>query len=457
MGVLSGIALGIAFRVTEWISGIVIGIFMGIASVIHTIHIFGIVIGIASAIVTGISSIIFLLRIYYYPISFLFIWPSPKGRWYQNHPVAWDYQCLFPFPGLDRLLISYVECSGESGRKEIDRLISDYPSQRMQALRAKVILLVRDAGNVKDISVLSNIISQLPKGEKGFLKETPEIMEKVGMISNHQVRINTINRAILREPYARILCNEIENFNHTISDFHEPLVSEFRRSADSWLKIAKQQWEEAKSVTTKEPTPQVFRAGDPVDRNNEAFVPRYTVMGDLEKHVMLSTGCPGLVLCGRRRIGKSTLLRNLSGFLPGHILTVFSSMQNPEAFTSLENLIQRIAKHVEIVLRGKDSVEKVPSDLPGFFNFLSDCNHWLEKNDNRLLLSLDEYENIDFKIGQNVFPEDLLSTIRESIQTHRCITWIFAGGHEISELLHAPLDILPGKLEDHRDTYVYFR
>jgi hypothetical protein len=53
-------------------------------------------------------------------------------------------------------------------------------------------------------------------------------------------------------------------------------------------------------------------------------------------------------------------------------------------------------------------------------------------------MSIDEYENIDLKIGQNVFPEDLLSTIRESIQTHRCITWIFAGSHEISELPHAP-------------------
>jgi hypothetical protein len=47
---------------------------------------------------------------------------------------------------------------------------------------------------------------------------------------------------------------------------------------------------------------------------------------------------------------------------------------------------------------------------------------------------VDEYE----KIGQRVFPEDLSATFRESIQSHRRITWIFASSHEITELVNAP-------------------
>ena len=113
-------------------------------------------------------------------------------------------------------------------------------------------------------------------------------------------------------------------------------------------------------------------------------------------------------------------------------------MQNPETFTSLDYFMQNITECIDKVLSGKESVAKVPSDLKDFFKYLSDCNCWLEKNDKRLLLAVDEYENIDIKIGQNVFPEDLLSTIRESIQSHRRITWIFSGSHEISELSHAP-------------------
>ncbi len=52
-------------------------------------------------------------------------------------------------------------------------------------------------------------------------------------------------------------------------------------------------------------------------------------------------------------------------------------------------------------------------------------------------LALDEYENIDVKIGGGVFPKDLLAVIRESIQQHRHIIWLFAGSHQITELKHA--------------------
>lgn len=36
-----------------------------------------------------------------------------------------------------------------------------------------------------------------------------------------------------------------------------------------------------------------------------------------------------------------------------------------------------------------------------------------------------------------MFPRDLLDTIRESIQQHRRITWLFAGSHALAELAHA--------------------
>ena len=42
------------------------------------------------------------------------------------------------------------------------------------------------------------------------------------------------------------------------------------------------------------------------ERSREAFVPRFRVLGELENQLMLANGCPGLILYGRRRTGKST-------------------------------------------------------------------------------------------------------------------------------------------------------
>lgn len=59
------------------------------------------------------------------------------------------------------------------------------------------------------------------------------------------------------------------------------------------------------------------------------------------------------------------------------------------------------------------------------------------RENRRLILAIDEYELLDVKIGEGVFPLGLLATLRESIQTHRRITWLFAGSHDIAELTHA--------------------
>jgi AAA domain len=437
-GMTGGLASGLAFEIFSGIAvgiagGIAFGIAVGIASGIA----YGIAVGISSGIASGIAFGISSTRIYYQLVHPPFVWPRLHGCWYPRHPVAWDDLCSVPFPGLDHLLVDYAEKAPESGVAEIERLISSYPSQRMMALRSRVRLLARQAGKTVNLAILDEILAPLPEGEKGFLAQTGKLRAAVHEIATLQSRLDTFDRPVLREPYAKLLCKEIENFRGRISGFHEPLATEFRTAADQWLKIAEKQLLEIQPAVETAPVLQVFRAGDPVDREKEAFVPRDSVVGHLQEQVLLSTGCPGVVLYGRRRVGKSTVLRNLSWFLPPRAQTVNISMQNPEASTSLELLAQHLVREVSAVF-GERLPSRTPKDLRDLFGFLSDCNQILERDDRRLVISVDEYENIDQKIGQGVFPEDLLATFRESIQSHRRITWIFAGGHEITELVNAP-------------------
>jgi hypothetical protein len=131
------------------------------------------------------------------------------------------------------------------------------------------------------------------------------------------------------------------------------------------------------------------------------------------------------------------LLRNLEGFLPVSTRIAVVSMQNPDVFASqsdlLRTLLQEVAKAVPEV--GLSTV-KVPS-LQDFFKRLAEYNNQLEKDNCRLLLAFDEFENLDRKLGEGEFSEDLLATLRESIQYHRRIVWVFAGSHAIDELRHA--------------------
>ncbi len=392
--------------------------------------------GITTVVSLSISTIVSILRLYYFPSHLILTWPNPRTRWYWRHPAAWDEMCSIPYFGLHGLLISFAETYPQQGNVEIERLIDTYPSQKGEALYAKTTLIAREAGRSTDLSKLADIAAQLPSGDKRFLAQTEEVEEWIAEISTLQMRLNTINRPLFREPAAEQLCARIETFRNNIAGFREPLKTEFRQAAANWLEIANRQLAEARRGSTGETTTQVFRAGDPANPESEAFAARYSVIGELEQQVMLSTGCPGLVLYARRRMGKSTILKNLTGFLPTDVVTAFFSMQNPQLFTSLESAVYALHDEIRRCVPSLPTGE-APTDLSSFFSFLTACNSELEAKGKRLLLAVDEYETIDAKIGEGVFPLGLLDTLRESIQTHRRITWIFAGSHEIYELKNA--------------------
>lgn len=462
VGIAFGISTGIAFGIVGGIAqGNIIGFFFGIAigiasSIAFSIMdgltfgtiiglTFGVIIGFMDGIPNGltflanfgITFIISILRLYYLPCHLSFI-TVPRYPRLKIHPIYWDDLCAVPFPRLERILVSHAELKHEEGNSEIERIIDTCPSQRHSAFKAKTILLARQSARITQICDIEKSVNQLPEGHRGFLKQVPAIKRMVHRICQLQNRIETMTRPFLKAPLVSDLFTKIENFRHVVAKYREPLASEFCKAADNWLKIAQNHMEQTQAIQQKEPTQQIFRAGDPVNKDQEAFIPRNRVIEDLERQAMLNTGCPGIVLYGRRRMGKTTILNNLSGFIPEMVNSVFISMQSAQAFSSLESLIRLIYQKLGFALVKAKLPTRAPASLKKLSEFLTRANTYLGSINHRILICLDEYETIELKIFNRTFSEDLLATIRESMQTHRQITWVFAGSHEITELTHAP-------------------
>jgi hypothetical protein len=115
-------------------------------------------------------------------------------------------------------------------------------------------------------------------------------------------------------------------------------------------------------------------------------------------------------------------------------------MQAPNAFTSQTDLLRQLAEKIIRIFEKDEKKENIspPATLSEFYNLLKQCNQRLASKKERLLIAIDEYENIDWKIGERVFDEDLLATLRESIQSHRRLIWAFVGSHAVDELKNAP-------------------
>lgn len=419
-----GIDFWMASRIDLWIA-LAVGIAVGIAG--------GVIEGPVGGIAVGIVLTTSLLRAYYYPIHVAFLWFRPLRRRYGLHPVAWDDLCSLCFVGLHEILVLNAEIFPEIGHQEIEDLISSCPSQRIEGLKAKTILIARASARDLHLSHINQALAKLPEGRKGFLAEIRKLREMVEKISQLQGRLDTMQRPAFREPTAAQLVEVIENFSHQITGFHEPLAAEFRKAAESWQALAREQLLEIQHVVSNEPVPQVFRAGDPIDRSTEAFVLRMPPIENLESQIMLATGCPGLLIYGRRRMGKSTLLRNLTGFLPESLIVKVISMQAPQAFESLQSWARLVAENARKDITTIDPASP-PVTLVDLFQTLEQVNQELHEQGQRLLLAFDEFEMIDQKIAEGVFKLDLLNLVRESVQTHRRIIWAFAGSHDLSEL-----------------------
>lgn len=121
------------------------------------------------------------------------------------------------------------------------------------ASQKQVILLAQKLKDVKDLTLLADIVTQLPEGEEGFLVQTSRLREMVGEIAKIQMQLNTVDDPVLRGPIAKMLRERIENFRNQVADFSEPLASEFRQAAIQLLEIAKKQVHEAQAISTKEP------------------------------------------------------------------------------------------------------------------------------------------------------------------------------------------------------------
>jgi len=388
----------------------------------------------------SISSVVVVTRAYY-QVLFLFLsWPWPMARLYRLHPVAWDDLCGLPFPNLSGLLVAYGEREPQAVDRELARLERDCPPQRRSALRARTILIARRSAEMKGFGEIDPLLAGLCEGERGYLRQTKILRERASALAAQASRVETTTVPVLKAAEATQLCLKVREFRDQIAGFEEPLVSEFQEAARHWLKLAEQLQAQAQGLGERVTWPQVFQAGNRIeDRNREAFVRRDAVLDDLRQQLLLATGCPGILLYGRRRVGKSTVLTNLAGFLPDSVSVAFVSMQNPNLFQSLASFCQALGRAASQALPPSlRTTGAEPSTLVSLWDMLHRLNETLGKEERQLLLAIDEYENLDQKIGEGMFSTDLLSGLRESLQSHRQIIWLFAGSHAVEELVHAP-------------------
>ena len=315
--------------------------------------------------------------------------------------------------------------------RQLDRLIARSQYQRPRALRAKTAILARETKTLPSLANLGRHLESLPTGEIGYLKETSELRAKAERIAEWQRQADAAPSALIRHDRLEQALEAMAGFRGYVSGCAEPLASEFLRAAESWEANLRRQID-----ALPREVPDFFNPNLAVRAGMEAFVRRDDLLADLQQRLRNPAGGSGLLLYARRRMGKSTILQNLERLLPRELAAVYVSMQNAEAATSEAHFSAWLGEKLASLFPKAD-LTPIPADLAALARTLRRLQEYLDNSDCRVLIAIDEFEVIDERIGEGMMSERLLGMVRDCIQTHRQIRWLFSGVHHVSELPNA--------------------
>ena len=187
--------------------------------------------------------------------------------------------------------------------------------------------------------------------------------------------------------------------------------------------------------------PNVYVAGSPLALQSKVFKGRRDIFRALERELVPQADQrPALLLFGARRMGKTSVLRQLPNLIGPQVIPVMVDLQSAALSENAVSLFGKIAEAIQnsallnrsITLAdiSKSALENEP------YRAFSD---WMEVagksiGERWILLCLDEYEYLEKMLADKRSDERASQLLRTLIQNHPRLTLLFSGAHTLDDL-----------------------
>ena len=189
-----------------------------------------------------------------------------------------------------------------------------------------------------------------------------------------------------------------------------------------------------------EPFPNPYKTGDPVAP--PLFVGRGDIFNRIREVWTGKANPDSIILYGHRRMGKSSILRNLDDYAPPGSLLVYVDLKSEAAFAEgTQHLLLGLAEAVAWAAQdaGHDLPDPAPAayDTPAeaaqaFKRLLRRAEHALPDKGS-VILALDEFEAVDAAVRAGKIGREIYDYLRMLSQRPRLVV-VFAGLHTLDEM-----------------------
>jgi Cdc6-like AAA superfamily ATPase len=180
-----------------------------------------------------------------------------------------------------------------------------------------------------------------------------------------------------------------------------------------------------------------YVAGNPVQ--GRLFVGREDILDRFRELWSNPYQIPSIVLYGHRRMGKTSILRNLSEHLNKGLVVDFN-MQRVGHVGSTSGLLYNLALAIYYTLSKNQHIIDEPQESDFLErNPMTSFDRFLKKVDDvrdrkKIIITIDEFEIIENLIEQSKVDSQILDFWRSLIQTYSWFVLVFAGLHTLNEM-----------------------
>jgi hypothetical protein len=343
-----------------------------------------------------------------------------------------------PLPGLDQHLVNLGRNNRQKGLQEIAHVASSF-RQGWAAQKAVLTLMVDDveaANTIETIAGMSGTLSWLPQDTRDEMKS---LLLGLDEISRHARAALESETPYNRQEQLRLGLNLIESAGRGLaSDSRWKPGPRLISALGVWEKVFSREYalaQEEKGI------PNVYVAGSPLSTQSKVFKGRRDIFRALERELVSHADQrPALLLFGARRMGKTSVLRQLPNAIGPQVIPVMVDLQSIALSENAISLLAKIAESIQnsaLVNRAitlPDISQKGLETDP--YRAFSDWMEMVGKSiGNRwILLCLDEYEYLEKLLKDGRIDERAFQLLRTLIQNHPRLTLLFSGAHTLEDL-----------------------
>jgi len=456
-GIKISIAVAAAF-------GLAIGIPVGDRGVYDT-FMNGILAGAMAVLIVGAGFLFFYLMSYYrlplYPISaysamqaYLASKRQPQHTLYCLHHCSlhWD-ECVFlPLPYLKSMLLLASEESLDGTLEEIDFIVRERPQQRLAAQAAAYEMALRDLEqrtSLREISQAHQRLTILLPYEVRVLSASAEkVFDCLDDASREAASYHAQTDKKDRQEALERMLRSLQEINAYIAFRSARLHQYLKTVVRQWRIAAEQGKETLQSISGRLYIENPYAPGIALELGDPLFVGRDDVVQKLGQALQRKYR-PTFLLTGERRMGKSSILKQLPILLGPRYLPVFYDLQAPGMISSTAAFFATLVAGIEKQLRDRGlAVQKLERsqlndaqqqdeikvyDL--FDQWFAEVEQTLEQINRVLILTFDEFETlVEAEERGTINLHLLFNWFRSVIQNRPQLVLLFSGAKMMGDM-----------------------